>query len=86
MPASVKPIPEGYHTVTPYLVVKDSARALEFYTKAFGAKEKVRMTGPDGRIMHAEMQIGDSMVMLGDENLRNKSAQSLGGSPVSIFV
>jgi PhnB protein len=86
MPTSVKPIPEGYHTVTPYLVVSDSARALEFYAKAFGAQEKVRMAGPDGRIMHAEMQIGDSMVMVADENPGCKSAQSSGGSPVSIFL
>lgn len=86
MPTSAKSIPEGYHSVTPYLVVSDSARALEFYQKAFGAKEKVRMAGPDGRIMHAEMQIGNSMVMLGDEGPRGKSPQSLGGSPVSIFL
>lgn len=86
MPATAKPIPEGYHTVTPYLVVSDSARALDFYAKAFGAKEKMRMPGPDGRIMHAEFQIGDSMIMLGDEVGPNKSPQSLGGSPVSIFL
>jgi PhnB protein len=86
MPTSVKPIPEGYHTVTPYLVVSDSARALDFYAKAFNAKEKVRMAGPGGRIMHAKMQIGDSMLMLADEGGPNKSAKSFGGSPVSIFL
>jgi len=86
MPGSVKPIPEGYHTVTPYLVVSNAAEALEFYAKAFGAKEKVRMPGPDGRIMHAEFQIGDSMIMMGEENPQSKSPQTLGGSPVSIFL
>lgn len=86
MPTSVKPIPEGYHSVTPYLVVSDAARALDFYAKAFGAKEKVRMPGPGGRIMHAEFQIGDSMLMLAEEGGPNKSAESYGGSPVSIFL
>ena len=86
MPKSAKPIPEGYHTVTPYLVVNDAAGALEFYEKAFGAKEKARMPGPGGRIMHAEFQIGDSMIMLADEVGPNKSPQSYGGSPVSIFL
>ena len=86
MPTSVKPIPEGYHTATPYLVVRNSAEALEFYAKAFGAKEKSRMPGPGGRIMHAEFQIGDSMFMMSDEMGPNKSPQSLGGSPVSVFL
>jgi PhnB protein len=86
MPGSVNPIPQGYHSVTPYLVVNDAARALDFYAKAFGAKEKARMPGPGGRIMHAEMQIGDSMVMLSDEMGPNKSALTYGGSPVSIFL
>ena len=86
MPKSAKPIPEGYHTVTPYLVVNDAAGALEFYEKAFGAKEKVRMPGPGGRIMHAEFQIGDSMIMMTEAGGPNKSPQSYGGSPVSIFI
>lgn len=59
--AKVKPVPEGFHTVTPYLVVDDGARALEFYQKAFGAKERMRMPGPDGKISHAEITIGDSI-------------------------
>ena len=67
MTPSVKPIPEGYHTVSPYLVIKNAAAAIEFYKKAFGTKETMRMPGPDGRLMHAEIQIGDSMVMLCDE-------------------
>lgn len=64
----VSPIPDGFHTVTPYLVVKDAAKAIEFYKKAFGAEEIVRMPGPDGKVMHAELRIGTSMVMLGDEH------------------
>lgn len=65
---AVKAIPEGYHSITPYLVCKGAAKAIEFYTNAFGAKEFVRMPGPGGRIMHAEIRIGDSVVMLADEN------------------
>ena len=66
MSKSVKPVPDGYHTVTPYLVVQDAARAIDFYTKAFGAQEICRMPAPDGKkVMHAEVQIGTSRVMLG---------------------
>lgn len=67
MAKAVKPVPEGYHTVTPYLVVKDAKRALEYYRKAFGAETKMSMPSPDGRVMHAEMRIGDSMVFVSDE-------------------
>lgn len=83
-----KPIPEGYHTATPYLIVNDAKRALEFYKKAFGATEKVRMPMPDGRIGHAEIQIGDSCIMLADEDPRGgvKSPQSLGGTAASIHL
>ncbi|HEX4588858.1 MAG TPA: VOC family protein [Gemmataceae bacterium] len=63
----VKPIPDGYHTVTPYLIVKGAAQALDFYKKAFGATELFRMPGPDGRVMHAEFRIGSSPIMIGDE-------------------
>ena len=63
----VKPVPEGYHTVTPYLTVRDAARAIEFYKQAFGAKEKGTMKGPDGKVMHSELIIGDSIIMLADE-------------------
>jgi PhnB protein len=63
---NVKPIPEGYHTVTPYLYIKGAGKAIEFYKKAFGAKETVRMDGPDGTVGHAEIQIGDSLIMLAD--------------------
>ncbi len=65
---AVKAIPEGYHSITPYLVCKGAAKAIDYYTKVFGAQETVRMPGPEGRIMHAEIKIGDSMVMLSDEN------------------
>jgi PhnB protein len=65
---AVKAIPDGYYSLTPYLVCKDAAKAIEFYTRAFGAQEVVRMPGPGGRIMHAEIKIGNSMLMLSDEN------------------
>ena len=65
---AVKAVPDGYHSITPYLVCKGAAKAIEFYSKAFGAKEFVRMPGPEGRIMHAEIKLGDSIVMLADEN------------------
>ena len=67
MPQAVKPVPEGSHTVTPYLALRDAARALDFYKKAFGAEEIMRMPMPGGGIMHAEIRIGDSQVMLSDE-------------------
>lgn len=67
MPTSAKPIPEGFHTVTPSLTVRGAAQAIDFYKKAFGAQELVRMPGPDGKIMHAELKIGDSIIFLSDE-------------------
>src|SRR5438093_12104698 len=63
----VKPVPEGYHAVTPYLIVSDAGKAIEFYKRGLGAQEIMRMPGPGGRIMHAEVKIGDSIVMLGEE-------------------
>jgi PhnB protein len=86
MAAQVKKIPEGYHSVTPYLVVGDAVRAIDFYTRAFGAKELMRMGAPEGKIGHAELKIGDSIIMLSDEMMGNRSPQTLGGSPVSIFL
>jgi PhnB protein len=88
MPSTVKPIPEGYHTVTPYLIVKGAARAIDFYVRAFGAKELFRMAQPDGRVGHAELQIGDSRVMLADEypEIGAKSPQAYGGSAVTIHL
>jgi PhnB protein len=64
---AVKPIPDGYHTITPYLIVKGAANAIDFYKKAFGATELFRMPGPEGRVMHAEIKIGTSPLMLADE-------------------
>ena|SRR6185436_9098210 len=85
---AVKSIPEGYHTVTPYLVVKNAAEAIEFYKRAFGASELLRMDGPDGTVGHAEIRIGDSPVMLADEypDMGFRSPQSLGGAAVSLVV
>jgi len=81
-----KPIPAGHHSVTPYLTVNDGARAIDFYQRAFGAKEVMRMNGPNGQIGHAELKIGDSMIMLADEHQGAKSPQSLGGSTCGIFL
>ncbi len=83
-----QPIPAGYHTVTPYLVCRGAAGAIDFYKRAFGAKEKMRMPGPDGRVSHAELQIGDSRLMLGDEwpEMGAKSPETLGGSAQSVFL
>jgi PhnB protein len=85
---SQTPIPEGYHTVTPSLTVGDAARALDFYTRAFGAEEVMRMAGPGGKIMHAELKIGSSRLMLQDEmpEMRTKSPRTYGGSPVTFYV
>jgi PhnB protein len=84
----VKPIPEGYHSVTPYLCIKGAAAAIEFYKKAFGAKELVRMPAPGDKIGHAEIQIGDSHVMLADEfpEMGFLSPQTVGGSPVMMHL
>jgi PhnB protein len=81
-------VPEGYYTVTPYLTIRGAGEAIDWYKKAFGAEEVVRMPGPDGKLMHAEIKIGNSMVMLGEENLEwgAKSPQALGGSPISIHL
>jgi PhnB protein len=84
----VKPIPDGYHSVTPYLCIKGAAAAIEFYKKAFGAKELVRMPAPGDKIGHAEIQIGDSHVMLADEfpEMGFLSPLSVGGSPVMMHL
>jgi PhnB protein len=83
----VSPIPPGYHSVTAALTVHDAARAIDFYTLAFGARELTRMPGPDGRLLHAELQVGDSRIMLSDE-LQDlgggPSPRSLGGTPVTL--
>ena len=85
---AVKPIPDGYHSVTPYLIFDNAAAALEFYKKALGAVELMRFPAPGGKIGHAEIRIGDSPVMLSDESpeMNALSARTIGGSPVSLMV
>jgi PhnB protein len=85
---AVKPIPEGYPRVSPYLVVDGAQKAIEFYTTVLGFTERMRMPGPDGRIGHAEMQLGDSVVMLADEfpDVGAKAPSAYGGTPVSLSV
>ena len=85
---AVSPVPAGYHSVTPYLVVSGAARAIEYYKKAFGAKEIVRHGAPDGRVAHAEIQIGDSRLMLADEfpEMGAKSPSTIGGTPVGLCI
>jgi PhnB protein len=88
VPNSVQPIPKGYHSVTPYLVVNDAARAIDFYKRAFGAQEKMRMDGPGGKIGHAELKIGDSIIMLSDEMPGSgmRSPRSPGGTAAGVFL
>jgi PhnB protein len=86
--AQVKPVPDGYPRVTPYLCVDGAAKAIEFYTKVFGATERMRMPAPDQKLGHAELEIGDSVVMLADEfpEMGIRSPKSIGGTPVTISV
>ena len=85
---AVKPIPEGYHTVTPYLAVDDAVEAIEYYKKAFGATERARMEAPNGKIGHAELEIGDSLVMLSDPfpQATTRTPKELGGTSASVFL
>lgn len=85
---AVKPIPDGYHSITPYLIIKGAAQALEFYNKAFGAREIMRVPGANGTVGHAEIQIGDSKLMLADEcpDMEFLSPTSRGGSSVSLLI
>jgi PhnB protein len=85
---AVKPVPEGYHTATPYLYVRGGVKALDFYKKAFGATELMRMEGPGGSIGHAEIKIGDSPIMLADESpeMGARSPESYGGSAVGLML
>ena len=89
MNESVKPIPEKYHSIIPYLIVRNAANAIEFYKKAFGAEEHFRMQGPESKsIMHAELKIGDSVFMLSEESpqMDTHSPESIGGSPVGMYL
>jgi PhnB protein len=88
MASQVRPIPEGYHSVTPYLICDGAAQAIEFYKKAFGAVEVARMAMPNGKLGHAEIKIGDSFIMLADESPEAgvRSPKSYGGSPISVLL
>jgi PhnB protein len=85
---TVKPVPDGYHTATPYLIINGAADAIEFYKQAFDAAEVMRLPGPAGKLGHAEIQIGDSRIMLADENpeMGFQGPKALGGTAVSICL
>jgi PhnB protein len=85
---SVKPVPEGYHTVTPFLAVDDASAAIDFYARALGARERARMPMPDGKVAHAELEIGDSIVMLADPfpQATTRPPKELGGTTVGVFL
>jgi PhnB protein len=80
------PIPEGFHTITPHLIFDDAARAIDWYRQALGAEEKSRALGPDGKVIHAELQIGDSRIMLNDAMGGGRSAATIGGSPIGFWI
>ena len=86
--AAVKPIPDGYPRLTPYLIVGDGAAAIAFYQKAFGARLRLKLDAPGGRIGHAELEIGDSLIMLADEfpEMSARSPKTVGGTPMSLHV
>lgn len=86
MAKAAKPIPEGFHTVTAHLILEDAASTIEWYKKALGAEELSRAPGPDGKIMHAEIRIGDTILMVNDALMGGKSPKALGGSPASLWV
>lgn len=86
MARATSPIPKGYSTVTPVLTLQDCRKAIDWYTKAFGAEQQSFSAGPDGKVMHAAIKIGDSHLMLHDEMMGSKSAKTLGGSPVELWL
>jgi PhnB protein len=86
MAKAKKAVPEGHHTVTPQLTLDNAAQAIEWYKKALGADEVARALGPDGKVMHAEIRVGNSLIMLNDEIGGGKSAKAMGGSPASLWV
>jgi len=86
MAKAQSPVPKGYHTITAQLVLDNAAQAIEWYKKALGAQEVSRAVGPDGKIMHAELQIGDSRIMVNDPMMGAKTAKQLGGSPMSLWL
>ncbi len=88
MPAKTPAIPEGMHTITPHITLRNAAQAIEFYKKAFGAEEVGRSLTPDGKIMHAAIRIGDSLIMMNDEfpNMGSSSAETLGGTNITLHI
>ena len=86
MAKAKSPVPQGFHTVTPQLTLDDAAQAIDRYKKAFGAEEVSRADGPDGKIMHAELRIGDSHVMMNDAMMDGKGPKAIGGSPASLWI
>src|SRR5206468_5066390 len=86
MAKAKKAVPEGHHTVTPHLILDNAAQAIDWYKKALGAEEVARAAGPDGKIMHAEIRIGDSLIMLNDAMGGAKGPQAFGGSPASLWI
>ena len=86
MAKATRSVPAGHHSVTPQLTLDDAVRAIDWYKKAFGAEEVSRATGPDGKIMHAELKIGDSRIMLNDAMMGGKGPKALGGSPASLWI
>src|SRR5882757_3636477 len=85
---NIKPIPDGYASVTPYLIVQGAARAIEFYKNVFGATERMRLPSPEGKVAHAEIEIGGSVIMLADERPERgaKSPDTIGGTPVCLHL
>jgi PhnB protein len=86
MAKATKPVPEGFHTVTAQLILDDAASTIDWYKKALGADERMRALGPDGKVMHAEIQIGDTILMVNDPMGGAKSPKALGGSPTSLWI
>ncbi len=86
MAKAKNPVPEGFHTVTPQLTLENAAQAIDWYKKALGAQEVSRVAGPDGKIMHAELKIGDSLIMMNDAMGGAKGPKAMGGSPMSLWV
>jgi len=86
MAKATKSVPEGYHTVTSQLTLDDASRAIEWYRQALGAEELSRNTGPDGKIMHAELRIGDSRIMVNDPIMGTKGPKAIGGSPAALWL
>jgi PhnB protein len=86
MAKAKKAVPEGHHTVTPHLIMDNAAQGIDWYKKALGAEELARSVGPDGKIMHAEIRIGDSLIMLNDAMGGGKGPRAIGGSPVSLWI